>query len=599
MNSRSERPVPLPRTATKVGKPKPKDPASNHLPLYSVYHDNWLLREDEHNNEHYILYKNLNDYKKLQEENIKIKNELEDLRSQYEQLIEEGKNKCFDERRVSFLKAQALQLERQVVLLTEGLNSRTVLMLELNTSLEALNDKVSSFLSTEGTPSKVIIPHPELLQIVEMCQTMRYKLHRHQQISDLSKLALPWTPGGNLVVQPITLLDVCYGKIENLNLRYVSALEGKLSKLWRHLVAMRQNLSFLLAPGQMSSETAHEILPTVVYARLINQVVQCHQAVEECCSDLLTLTLLVPSAPWDVLENSLSQEFTVENVLATLPAFPKGGPQQRAKRAVDAFVKAQNYSRQMSMQQILALQAELNFHRNLYNLQVQYIEAVFDGIKQAYHTFQDNVAMVLCSPLQDVFSSYTKLKTGASEDALRDFLTAFKNNAEQIQYAIETLTPSVSQQREGDEALSKFGKEFFLSLEQSLKVCGEQRDKAANEMGVLQMELDQALEKLRNLREQKMKKSGTNQHFPNYEEISTTSCLNVVSQKSEPHFPSNFPPTRRNTLLKQTSLAEKEATNLLPKQRLGNSDDTVIQQKGKTLHRSKSMKATERAAWQD
>lgn len=77
-----------------------------------------------------------------------------------------------------------------------------------------------------------------------------------------------------------------------------SALEGKLSKLWRHLLAMRQNLSFLLAPGQVSSETAHQILPTVVYARLINQVVQCHQAVEECCSDLLTLTLLVPSAPW-------------------------------------------------------------------------------------------------------------------------------------------------------------------------------------------------------------------------------------------------------------------------------------------------------------
>ncbi|XP_026549857.1 uncharacterized protein LOC113431804, partial [Notechis scutatus] len=247
---------------------------------------------------------------------------------------------------------------------------------------------------------------------------------------------------------------------------------------------------------------------------------------------------------------------------------------------------------------ILALQAELNFHRNLYNLQVKYIEAVFDGIKQAYHTFQDNVAMVLCSPLQDVFSSYTKLKTGASEDALRDFLTAFKNNAEQIQYAIETLTPSASQQREGDEALSKFGKEFFLSLEQSLKACGEQRDKAANEMGILQMELDQALEKLQNLREQKMKKSGTIQHFPNYEEIST-SCLNVVSQKSEPHFPSNFPPTRLNPLLKQASVAEKQSTNLLPKQRLGNCDDTVIQQKGKTLHRSRSMKATEKAAWQD
>lgn len=48
----------------------------------------------------------------------------------------------------------------------------------------------------------------------------------------------------------------------------------------------------------------------------------------------------------------MSQEFTVENVLATLPAFPKGAPQQRAKRAAEALVKAQNYSRQMALQQV-------------------------------------------------------------------------------------------------------------------------------------------------------------------------------------------------------------------------------------------------------
>lgn len=61
---------------------------------------------------------------------------------------------------------------------------------------------------------------------------------------------------------------------------------------------MRQNLGFVLAPGQMSSEAAQHIPPTAVYARLINHATQCQQSVEECCNDLLTLTLLVPSAPW-------------------------------------------------------------------------------------------------------------------------------------------------------------------------------------------------------------------------------------------------------------------------------------------------------------
>ncbi|XP_062984683.1 uncharacterized protein LOC134400294 [Elgaria multicarinata webbii] len=604
MSASGDRPVPLPRAAAKVGKPIPKHPAGSHLSRGSACQDNSLLREDSQNNELRIPFMNRNDQKKLQEENRRLKYELEDLRSQYEQLIDEGKNECFDERRVSLLKAQVLQLERQVVLLTEGLSSRAALMLDLNTSLETLTDKLSSFLSIERTTSDVTIPHPELLQIVEIGQAMRLKLQSNQQVSDLSKLALPWTLGGNFAKQPLTLLDVCYGKIENINLRYVSALEGKLSKLWRHLLAMRQNLSFMLAPGQTSSEAAHHILPTAVYARLINHVAQCHRSVEECCSDLLTLTLLVPSAPWEILESSLSQEFTVENVLATLPAFPKGAPQQRAKRAVEALVKAQNYSRQMAMQQILALQAELNFHRNFYNLQVKYTEAIFDGIKQAYHTFQDNVAMVLCSPLQDVFSSYTKLKTEASEAALRDFLTAFRNNVEQLQYAVETLAPPMNQQREGDEALSRFGKEFFLSLERSLKACGEQRDKAASEMETLQTELDQALETLRHLREQKMKKAEASQHFPKPEEGRTerteASVVNVLSSKrSEPNSTSTILPQRHSFLLKHASIVKEESINPSSKQKLERPDGFPVQQKGKLLRRSKSMKASERPAWQD
>nr|XP_028605075.1 uncharacterized protein LOC114606728 isoform X1 [Podarcis muralis] len=645
MASRGERPVPLPRAAAKeepgasdsvaacirrctvfsetetagtnfedqqleqsykqlkVGRPMAKLPASSLTPQGSACQDNSLLRGDKQNNELHTPFMNRSEQKKLQEENLRLKYELEDLRSQYEQLIKEGKNECFEERRVSFLKAQVLQLERQVLLLTEGLSSRAALMLQSNNSLEALTDKLSFFLSAEGTATEVTIPRPELLQLIEICEAMRVKLQRNQQISDLSKLALPWTMGGNLVTQPITLLDVCYGKIENLNLRYVSALEGKLSKLRRHLLAMRQNLGFVLAPGQMSSEAAQHILPTAVYARLINHATQCQQSVEECCNDLLTLTLLVPSAPWEILENSLSQEFTVENVLATLPAFPKGAPQQRAKRAAEALVKAQNYSRQMAMQQILALQAELNFHRNLYNLQVKYTEAVFDGIKQAYHTFQDNVAMVLCSPLQDVFSSYTKLKAEASEAALRDFLTAFRNNAEQIQYAVETLAPPVNHQYEGDEALSKFGKEFFLSLERSLKVCGEQRDKAASEMETLQTELDQAFETLRNLRDQKVKKAGASQRFPKQEDDRADGIeergLNVLPKhKPEPEPTSTFPVDSHSLLLKHASVTERESVNPSSKQKIESSDGVNVQQKGKLLHRSKSMKNMERPPWQ-
>lgn len=152
--------------------------------------------------------------------------------------------------------------------------------------------------------------------------------------------------------------------------------------------------------------------------------------------------------------------------------------------------------------------------------------------------------------------------------------------------------------------MSTFGKEFFLSLERALKACGEQRDKAASEMETLQTELDQALETLRNLREQKVKKSGTNQHFSVHEEGRAegieASRLNVHSPKtSEPDSASKLLPHRSCHLLKHGSVVESVSVNLSSKQKLGLSSAVNSWPKGKLLQRSKSMKATERPPWQD
>ncbi|XP_044147225.1 uncharacterized protein LOC122935520 [Bufo gargarizans] len=533
---------------------------------------------------------------KLQEENDQLRQELEDLRFQYRQLIDEGKNQCLDERRVNLLKSQVLQLERQVMLLTEGLSSRASVLLELGDALQAVLDKMQSLLTSENRTPEVQVTRVELIRMIEICQSMQDKLRRNHQTSSVENLSVPWLMSGRQATKnPVTLLDLCYGKVDNLNLLYVSALEGKLSTLFRHLHAARQTLSIILAPGAESSESAHHILPTVTYSRLINHLTRCNQSLEECCTDLLTITLIVPSAPWAKIECSASQEFTVENVLAVLPAFPKGAPQQRAKRAAEALVKATNYSRLMAMQQIHALEAELDFHRGIYNLQVQYTQALFQGIKQAYHNFQENVVAVVCSPLKDVLSSYADLKTKSSETSLRNFLTIFKNNAEQIQEAVDTLTPSTAQQHEGEEAFSKLGKEFFISLDNSLKNCREERDRSIFEIEKLRQELNQALDTMKTLKmERKHKGSSSNEHSSKSEGDSADGktkesvdhardITNITSQL--------FAFGRRNSL---TSTAkEKEIQEIQPQQ---NQTSSPVRHRSKSLQRSKSVRM--RPSWQ-
>nr|XP_033819408.1 uncharacterized protein LOC117369202 isoform X2 [Geotrypetes seraphini] len=602
--------------------PKVTRQLSKYL-LSSSCHNNPLHKGGKLSNElqaHYMNRKSRgNDQmlEKLQEENAKLKYELEDLRSQYDQLLEEGKNECFEEKRVSLLKAQVMQLERQVVLLTEGLSSRASLILDLENSLKSVSEKFRLLLGLSEHSAEVPISRTDLVQIIETCQALRIRLQRNYQATGIEKLALPWLiPGRNLAKQPVSLIDLCYGKMENLNLQYVGALEEKLSKLFRHLHSMRQTLNFILAPGQRPVETAHAILSTAVYARLINHVTTCNQSLEECCRDLLTLTLIMPSAPWAKLEHTVSQEFTVENMLATLPAFPKGAPQQRARRAAEAFVKAINYSRLMAMQQVHALQAELNFHRDLYSLQVTYTESLFKGIKQAYHAFQENVGTVLCSPLEDVLSSYMELKTEASEAALRNFLTVFKNNFEQIQDAVETLTPSKNPQHEGDEALSKFGKDFFLSLERSLKECGEQRDKAAGEVEALRTELNQALEDLQDIRKRKERVFMTRRHSIKSEresiegeaggsldqnkDISKVKSGSVITSQAVFHQVSNPVSTSKDQISNLVSTSKDVETPGLTSQKQQQSSERIVgDHRSKSLQRSKSVKIPDRPAWQD
>ncbi|XP_053330681.1 uncharacterized protein LOC128504589 [Spea bombifrons] len=588
---------------SQVGKPLRRSTAGSHLPSGLGGQGKPLLKGDvQHEFSLHASNRRSsgNEQKlvRLQEENALLKQELEDLRNQHRQLIDEGKNECLDERRVTLLKSQVLQLQRQVMLLTEGLSSRASLMLELDNSLQPVLDKLRSLLATEGHTPEVPVARADLIQMIGTCQAMRDKIHRNHQATSVDKLAVPWILSERQATKnPVTLMDLCYGKMDNLNLLYVSSLEGKLSTLFRDLHATKQTLSLILAPGPESPERAHHILPTAIYSRLINHLTRCNQSLEECCRDLLTMTLIVPSAPWAKIECPVSQEFTVENVLAALPAFPKGAPQQRAKRAAEALVKAANYSRLMAGQQIHALEAELDFHRGIYSLQVQYTEALFQGIKQAYHNFQENVAEIVCSPLKDVLSSYAELTMEANETALRNFLTIFKNNVEQIQEAVDTLTPSEKQQHEGDEALSKLGKDFFLALESSLKNCGEERDKSALEIEKLKKELDESVETLSSLKKER-KQKGSSKDFSTRSEVESTEGTGLSStDQGKDTAPQHFGYRKKNSHPIVTSRNE-QTSEKQPIQEKPNPG-SVHHHRSKSLQRSKSVRNPSQPPWQD
>ncbi|MCJ8746860.1 hypothetical protein PDJAM_G00146520 [Pangasius djambal] len=565
---------------------------------------------------------------KLEKENAKLKTQYDELRCQYVQLLEEAKEEKFDERRVNLLKAQVMQLERQVILLSEGLSSQVCRCQDVAKALDPLTQRLRSLLCSEEPAADVVITRAELMQLIDSCEDVKQKLHRNNKVTFPEDLAMPWMlRGSKLSKQPTTLLDLCYGKTNNLNLQEVSALESKLSQLFKHLHGMRQTLSLILAPHQEPDNPAGHTTPSAIYARLLNQSHHCCTILDRCCLDLLTLSLIVPSAPWASPKQRVIQELEVENILATLPAFPRGAPLQRARRAAQALSRAANYSVLMAQQQVKALEAELDFHRSLYSLQVRTIEELILGIRQAYQAFQENISHSLCVPLQeelilgirqayqafqenishslcvplqDVLSCYEDLRSTASEAALHRFLSAFKSNLAQIREAVDAFGPSKS---EGDEALAQYGHDFLHTVEKLLKECTENREKAASQLHSLQQEQQQAVQTLHGLRAQRKEvsteKAQLQSACPGDAQCPAAQSGSAEKSRTAPIEPSTAPAEQRNRVIRRAlsvhvsrnSSSQERGVN----QRPGREEDGL---KRRSSFRSKSRKTADRPDWQ-
>lgn len=143
-------------------------------------------------------------------------------------------------------------------------------------------------------------------------------------------------------------------------------------------------------------------------------------------------------------------------------------------------------------------------------------------------------------------------------------------------------------------------------MENSLKDCGEQRDKAASEMETLQTELALAFENLQSLRkERKKKKTESIPHFTKSEVGESAgggaaSSLDKISKDNPvPDSTPLPPPHSERPLPKHVSAMAEASSNSSSRLQQQSSKGFFIHQKGKSSHRSKSMKTTARPPWQD
>ncbi|XP_077988464.1 uncharacterized protein LOC144442964 [Glandiceps talaboti] len=298
----------------------------------------------------------------LKEENETLKQELEQLRSLYNQLVSDTKYEKYDERRVQLLKAQLVQLERQVILQSDALSSRSKILMDVENAISALTDQLRELLASETRGPSVSIQRAQLTSLIESLQSARFKLYRNIEGHNNDNFTRPLLFMNPFVKEnckeSVTLLDVCSGTTDHISLKQVQSLEH--------------------SPSLPSS-----IEPSVDHLNL--QMQHCNQLLSDSCQDLVALSVLIPAAPWGVLQKPVLGEFSVDKVMKSLPSFVKS-QQQQGKAVIEALLKTVNYSIEVNNHKVKALQEELGYHKGVYDVQIQYIQSLFDSVRMELFT---------------------------------------------------------------------------------------------------------------------------------------------------------------------------------------------------------------------
>ncbi|KAJ8304594.1 hypothetical protein KUTeg_018177 [Tegillarca granosa] len=412
--------------------------------------------------------------KALKDENKKMRKDLDDMRSLYNQIITENSHEKFDERRIT------------VLLMSEALSSRSVTLSEVENALSWLADKWRYYIGLDIKGPEVNVQRSDLTKMVETAESARIKLYKNLENTSTDRLAIPLVfmneflkPGKQ---EETTVFDIALGKTENLNLKHVGKLETKLALLYRELITLHdlmENGSYLTMSNHMSS---------MIRDRTSTKLLKSCAMMKDTCADLIgskksgtgeisvgsmseQLTLFNVTLPGEPpLKRCCIKDITTEKVMKNLPSLPRSKSGE-VQKVIEALLKAVNYRHHMVTQEVKNLKED-----NVCMILNKDLHTFRDG----YANFEQSTNEIIVKPLKDILDAFEDLNNTASEDAFKEFLKKFKHNSEQLKNAVEKLdTTDCSSENGALGALSQYGQEFFSTLDKLVSQSQRTRDKAA------------------------------------------------------------------------------------------------------------------------
>jgi hypothetical protein len=429
----------------------------------------------------------------LEEENESLRKELADLRALYKQLLTEGQHETFDERRVMLLKSQVIQLERQMILLTAALGSRSSTLIEVENSVAAVTDFCKSLLQHRDSCREIRVSHADIDRVIATLESARARLFRAAETTSDDAIAQPLAMIGDFIrnrpdCKVVTLFDVCRGGVDHINLRHVGRLETKLVALYKQLTLVNSALRVCVQSTSPAARCRLPDVPTAAFSRLSGHVSKSCEMLERVCCDLLQLSLLVPSAPFPVHDRPFLGEITVDNVMTAL----RGSKVRDVRPLVEAMVKAMNHSLHVASADKSVLLNELEFHRCVYEHQSNYADSLLAAFDDAFAKFETGIEEKFRQPLTSILSSFEQLKRSLSHESLLSFIDVFDKNTAVLDDTVHVLSTGTESAERNDLLYVEYKK----ALTDALKTCQTNRDALVDEIALVKGQLQEQTSEL-------------------------------------------------------------------------------------------------------
>jgi len=321
------------------------------------------------------------------------------------------------------MKSQIFQLERQCALMQGSLQGRAASVDDAELEISRLADYFRRLLDQSEGSNVVAAPRKEIAQKMRALEKVGNSLRKQRDLSHGgSALDMPLLPMNKFAMSEVTCLDVLSSK-QPINLQSVGRLEEELNALRAKIVRLEAALESCDVSGNPPCE---EYLMSDNFKRIRSLGSECCEQIEDCCRDLLTLSMLHPNAPWKVARDPQKfGAFDPDKILAGV--FSGKGQVTKAKDAVKRMSLAHAYLMRVARDEVNALRGEVEEQKSLNRNHVHYSNSLLFTLQEAHESNLEKFAELM-EPLREIGECWKLVKRKQSEQNMKNFLDAFAAN---------------------------------------------------------------------------------------------------------------------------------------------------------------------------